>query len=316
MKIQTIKTKDGYFVSTPIVNGCGRPLEKLVFNRKKLEPTWKPNWYKLDAIDVEVEQIVPEKKTLIGYNLKPEYVATEAMPQKVNQDFFGEEPYDHPLIGLYLPEYAIEPELYIDFSDYEFEIIGEVDGALVRNTISYPVYGAYPNSDGKNYTITNANTKLGLLDEITTPEILKDEVPCELSAEDSYKIIRAHVKDNIDPKVARISFDYEFCLGVEKRIPLVEKEKFIYDENAWSGFFGGRRKKPKMVTDYRVERKKMVYEVAPKPYQSYPVAKPFRGENAKNLKLNIDTFLEALMEEINRPVRDCPTCKGCGILES
>ena len=49
-------------------------------------------------------------------------------------------------------------------------------------------------------------------------------------------------------------------------------------------------------------------------YEGYPEAPIFRGENARNLEENIKDYLEEIMKEINKPIKDCPTCKGDGIL--
>lgn len=301
---EVIKTSDGYFIKDAL---------GFVFDGEKPIQSWKRDWFKVKSVD-NVKKVIPEVKTVKGYILSDEYVSTEAMPKNVSKDFFGEEYWGHKLYSLYNPEYEVTPETTEDI-DYEVNVVAEIEGELVQHTIKFPVYGRYPNLDGKNWSVTNDRLKLGLLDEIITPDILQQERPCELSSEDSYKIIRTHIKDNIDPKVASITSDYEFCLTVEKRIPLAEKESYTVDEN-FTLF--GRKRKPKFVTKYKVERKTPIYKIAPKikgrVYEGYPEAPIFRGENAKNLEENIKDYLEEIMKEINKPIKDCPTCKGEGIL--
>lgn len=315
MKIQAIKTSDGFFIKEEEqTNYYQDNLKNIHFNRQVPESTWKRNWYKISDVHAKPEKYTPPAEKIIGYQLKDEYLPTEALPKKVEVDYFSG--WEDPKRAFYNSIFEKIPESY---EDVELEIIevAEVQGKLVHEKIFFPVYGKYPNSDGKSWTITNDQIKLGLLDEIITPEILKEERPCELSSADSYAIIRTHIKDNIDPKVAQITSDYDFCLTVEKRIPLAEKETYQVDENF--NFFSRRKRKPKIVTRCRVERKKEIYKIAPrlqgKVYDRYPEAPIFRGENARNLKQNINDYLTDLMKEINRPLKDCPNCKGEGVVE-
>lgn len=304
INFQVIKTSDGYFVKN--ANGY-------VFDGEKPKSTWKNGWFKVKSIN-SICKIVPEIKTVIGFRLSNDYAPTEAMPLEVKSSFFGEGYWNHKLYSLYEPNYEITPETTQEI-EFSIDIVAELDGELVEKTIKFPVYGRYPNSEGKNWSVTNDRLKLGLLDEIITPDILRQERPCELSTEDSYKIIRTYIKDNINPKVAEITSDYDFCLTVNKRIPLATKEEYKVDEN-FSLF--GKRKKPKFVTKYRVERKKEIYKIAPRidgeVYQGYPEAPSFRGENAKNLEDNIKEYLEEIITEINKPMRDCHICKGEGVI--
>jgi len=51
-----------------------------------------------------------------------------------------------------------------------------------------------------------------LLDELQLPDILLPLRPSGLTSLQTYKIIRKHVQDNINPKAAIITSDYNFCL--------------------------------------------------------------------------------------------------------
>lgn len=315
MKIQAIKTADGYFIKDVDAKDYSNDLLKYIhFGKKAPEVSWKRFWYKVDDVYAKAEKYTPPTKKLVGYVLKSEYAPTEALPKDVHLEFFS--CYEDSRRGLYDSVYEDVPDSYEDVN-VEINVVAELDGKLIHERIFFPVYGKYPNSDGKSFTITNDHIKLGLLDEITTPEILKEERPCELDSAKSFAIIRTHIKDNINPKVAEITSDYGFCLTVSKRISLAEKEEYKVDENF--SLFSRRKRKPRFVTKYRVERKKEIYKIAPridgKVYDKYPEAPIFRGENARNLKANIDEYLTNLMEEINRPLVDCPHCKGEGVIE-
>jgi hypothetical protein len=49
-------------------------------------------------------------------------------------------------------------------------------------------------------------------------------------------------------------------------------------------------------------------------YAGYTIVDGFTGNNHKDLKLQIDTYLKELMEFINEPTRECEHCKGAGFI--
>ncbi|WP_157043497.1 hypothetical protein [Nitrobacter hamburgensis] len=279
--------------------------------------TWNREWFKVSSVEGrQVYRVTLATQRLSGYSLKPEFVATDAMPSSVGVDFFAysdDKQNNAHLRGLYEPTYEPVPEK-AEPIEIELEIIATVDGELVQKAMNFPVYGTYSH-EGKRWSVTEQSIQVSLLDRITAPSLLHQEVPCQLSSEDSFKIIRTHVKDNIDPKVAAITSDYDFCLTVQKKIKLAEPEPYTRDANF--SFFG-RRRKPRMVTDYRTERKLVVYETAPlrggEVYKGYTKTEPFTGHNVQELKQNIEAYLKELMAEINKPLVDCPNCKGHGVM--
>ena len=48
-------------------------------------------------------------------------------------------------------------------------------------------------------------------------------------------------------------------------------------------------------------------------YEKY-VTPEFRGENYEDLMFNIKQYCKEIVELINEPVKDCPHCKGRGVL--
>jgi hypothetical protein len=151
--------------------------------------------------------------------------------------------------------------------------------------------------------------KYSLLDRITTHPVLLPTKQCYLTKEESYKIIRNHVKTNIDPRYARVTSDYDFCFAVEKVIELHKPYEYTVNVNA-----AYSRRKPKYEKRYNTTKSVKVYEVAPKVYNSYPIVEPFSGKDYDDLKKNIDEFLHNLMEMINEPVVECEHCKGRGVI--
>jgi len=153
-----------------------------------------------------------------------------------------------------------------------------------------------------------------LLDELQLPDILLPLRPSGLTSLQTYKIIRKHVQDNINPKAAIITSDYNFCFTVQRKIN-IEPIKYTYDAN--NSIFNKRKRKQKIVTAYRNDRKVVLFEMTNDKdnYQGYTPIQGFHGNNIKELKENIDRYLSELMEIINKETKDCPLCGGHGIIE-
>ena len=162
-------------------------------------------------------------------------------------------------------------------------------------------------------SVSSDNIHHQLIDQLLFPQPLLQERPCELSPTDSYRIIREYVKQHIDFNVARITSDYDFCFTVTKIIPLSETITFTVDVN--NSYFQKRKRKPKYEQRFRSRREVTIFEAAPKPYQKYPVVSGFRGETQDDLRENIETYLVDLIAFINKPVTDCPHCKGLGVID-
>ena len=153
--------------------------------------------------------------------------------------------------------------------------------------------------------------------KIFFPKVLLPTRPCKLSSYQSYQIIRNHIKDNINPKYAEITSDYDFCLSVAKKIRLAEKEPYEVDTN--NSLFSERKRKPKYETRYRTDRTIVAYETAPlkdnSVYKGYTKTEGFEAANYRELEEKIKTFLADLMEVINEPLVDCSHCKGQGVVK-
>ncbi len=53
---------------------------------------------------------------------------------------------------------------------------------------------------------------------------------------------------------------------------------------------------------------------SPEGYKGYTPIKSFEGKNEIDLKTQINSYLKELMDVINEPLRECPTCQGTGIV--
>lgn len=148
------------------------------------------------------------------------------------------------------------------------------------------------------------------IERILTPEFLLHERPCQLSPGQVYSIVRNWIKLNINPKAAFISSDYDFCFTVKRRIaikPLTIKTE-IKKQN------GRSYASPKFNTKTQLHKEEVLFEMAPKGYQSYPVIEQWHASSLKEMAAQLKSYLDALMEEINTEAEECSHCKGLGAI--
>lgn len=273
-------------------------LTTFIFDCGEAKETNKKGWYELPCLPKTLQRKISPLPIISHYKLKDGFVSTDKLPESVSVDFFKydddiEEYSNSEIKGLY--EAVLEKkEPYLENIEFEIATI------------------AHKNS---NWKFVNAppNVQHHLLDEITKhPAVLQDE-RCFLSTEESYKRIREFVKTNINPRVAYVSSDYDFHFEVSKKIQLHEKEEYKRCTNIFA-------KRPKYVKDYRLDRKISIYDIIPKEEtrKSYSehshVAPKFEGANYEDLEANIKNYLNELIEKINEPLKDCPHCKGRGVV--
>ncbi|MGM9987354.1 MAG: hypothetical protein ACI35O_09020 [Bacillaceae bacterium] len=291
LKLMIIKTNSNVYVSDNIKGDSyfNSRIGHLYFDGKLPEESYKKDWFIIDKVPEKIEKKKAAKRVNQRYELKEGFSETDLTPKVVSFTDMNEDSDFYEVKGLYDYKYELEDEGFENV-DFELHTVEEVDGDFKITKNEY-------------------NLQYNLLDRITTHPVLLPTKPCKLSSEETYKIIRAYVKNYIDPKYAVITSDYDFCFTVQKRIELYEPEKYSVNVNALHS-----RRKPKYETRYRKERKTVVYEAAPKPYQSYTVVEPFTGDNLEDLKNKIDTYLKELIAYINEPVVDCECCKGRGVV--
>lgn len=291
LKLMIIKTKDKVFVSDN-VKGAGyfhTQLSKLLFDGAEVKETFNKDWFEINQIPIEITERKPAKEVNHRYELKEGFNETELTPKVIHARYIDEDSEYYEVKGLYDRKYETE-EAGFEIVPFEIHQIEEVEG---------------------NFEITKNqyNPQYNLLDRIQTHPALLALKPCELTKEESYKIIRSHVKANIDPKYARISSDYDFCFTVEKVIDLYQPESYTVNLNS-----SYPRRKPKYETRFKNVKTMKIYEAAPKAYNSYPVVESFVGNNLEDLESNIELFLDELMEKINEPIKECECCKGRGVI--
>jgi hypothetical protein len=326
MKINfiAIKTNDGYYFTdninnkryydTKIIN------EKLKFDGEIPKKSFHPDWFIIKNfpkvittekyqpdINKRFELKDPDTFKNLPKIIKLEDVLIEKECNKNNWEEKYTEDFENKR-GLY--EYKSDPQPPEDIPiDFEFVIIGEMKKISGKVPFKYKIQKTQYEFEG-TIDLTNNDIVKNLIDKIVTPTILHHTLPSRLTSHDTYKIIRQYIKQNIDLNYAVITSDYNFCFTVEKLIELNEIEEYIVNKNILT------KRKPKYIKQYRKSRKVPIFEMtwSPECYRGYTPIKGFEGKNEKDLKIKIDKYLKDLINEINKPLIECPHCKGEGVI--
>ena len=322
--IEAIKTDVCYFLresrdNYTYYNGSAgvSGLDHFLFDGKKLERSHNPSWCKILKVPKKIEEEVSQPNINHRYELIDKTLKSSKFPlvlEKDNITYMNDEGYTQ-----WKQEYSQLQSLYAEISDtqpnimintpFEFKIVMEFDNIKEYGGFSYPVQKGRWESDGF-YPLTEKYVQHQEIDTILFPDIILPARESHLTSEQTYKIIRKHVQDNINGKYAHITSDYDFCFTVKKKIPLAVKEP--YQKNI--ARYGARE--PKYVTDYRHCREIQVFEMTHQivKYNNYTIVEGFKGNNVEELKENIDNYLRDLMDKINSPLHDCPNCNGVGVI--
>jgi len=330
-KVVWYKSEDGIYVSKPTFNYTGNRdrINVALINDKVPTDTHLYGWQFVEG-ETELKSL-KDKKTgpicNIRYELINPSLAGDKIPlvltdKQVNEEEDWEdddEPYSwhnpefNSLRSLYERKYDREPAFFVEVP-FEAEYLGEILADNVNNisNATYKINRGHYASDGFQDINIKDVVKYYELEQMLVSDLLLHNRPCYLDSPTTYKIVRNYIKDNINPKTAIVSSDYDFCFTVEKKIsvkPWVNRREILTSR--------GKSYRPLKFTSSNVEYKKIkVFEMtnSKDKYQGYSVIDGFKGDNLKNLIDNIKLFLDELLEFINQEVSECEHCKGTGHL--
>jgi len=312
IKLIGIKTNNGYLISDNVENKNyhSTRIDSLIINDSEPIKTFKNAWFRTESKPHKIQTLIKQEpqnqrwelkdKSLIG-KFKEIYLANEVMEDYDYSDDFIE------IKGLYEFKKDILPDI---LQDLEFEILEILEIEEFKEPVGFKYKRSGQWSNQKYPDVTEMDVKYDLVSQLLNPSIILHEHPCRLSVKESYDIVRAHVKENINPKVSEITSDYDFCFTVKKKIPLAKPYKYEFDANSLSS----RKKKPKIETRIVDKKSVEIFEMCHAKYGGYTPINPFLGESLEDLKMNIDSYLENLMLIINEPVRECSNCSGAGVV--
>lgn len=327
VKLTYYKTNKGLLVANAAMNyGTVRSTLRTnaLINNKPLLPTFSDVWY---LVEDETEITSYKEKdsdanVLSYYALKDAEMEIEGkIPFRLHPDDIGEY-YDEDqeeklwknyssIQSLYEPKYSRVIGGYEEI-EFEAECKGEVQGDIskpVETTFSVIHEGAWGAKTVKPVQIDKI-VHYGELDKILTPEFALHTKPCALTTKQTYDIIRTFVKDNIDPKQAIITSDYDFCFTVKKKVALKPWVKNTEVKKANGKSYRSPKFKTQTVDHKQVELFEMCHEA--KGYQSYTPIKGFTGSSLEGLVDTVKNYLQDLIEYINMPVAECQHCGGTG----
>ena len=322
LELIAIKTKDGkYYIAK---RNESRFNSEFLFDGKKLKPTFDEHWFRVDSKPKKITRMVSQSNINHRYQIQDNSMISDKL-----KEFFEREEVAVSNDGFccwnWIPSMEKYESLYREVSDeqpdkeeewdFDLEILLEISKIVEPSKMNYRIQ-----PDNRDWqcnrppTVTADNIHYQPLDKMIFPDLILPQCKCKLSSKDTYKIVRAFVKDNIDPRLAEITSDYDFCFTVKRRIKLAEIENYTVDVN--NTFLSGQRKrKPKYVTKQKIDHTETCFEMtnAVDKYKSYTVIEGFSAENQKELKEKIDNYCQNLIEFINTEMHDCKYCKGLGI---
>ena len=319
VNFKVIKFNNGCFIAnSESYSSYNSQVANLFFDGVKALSSCKKDWYKLDKVPTTVSQQGYAKSINHRYELKE--TVTFDLPKSYTRDEFacnleGEwiaRPEFEDVFSLYKEVHDVEPAQLEEVKFY-LDVIAKYNCDLVEpnDTSSFSYLALMPGAyNTQTVKVTDKSVEYVLINELTTPDMFIDNTPCCLNAEHTYGIIRSYIKQHIDNTWATLT-DYNFCLTVNKNIRLENTETYHVLET----ILGKSKKKPKTLTKYRDKRTITIFECCPKPYEKHTVVTPFKGNSLQDLKDNIDTYLLNLITEINKPLVDCPHCKGLGVVD-
>ncbi len=319
LKIKAIKTDVGYYCQADFSRSPfdSHSLQNYFFDGKKAETTFNKAWAKIPSIPKKVEKEESQPKINYRYELIDKTLKSKKFPLVLEKAKVTEQNCDGyyvwkteyaQLQSLYEEKADEQPNLMVDVP-FEFNVVLEMDNIKEYGGFSYPAQRTRWANEGF-YPLTHDSVQHDLIDTIIFPDIVLPARRSELTSEQTYKVVRKHIQDNINPKYAHITSDYDFCFTVKKKIPLAKKTP--YQKNI--ARYGAR--KAKYITDYRENREIEIFAMthAGSNYNGYTAIEGLKGNNIEELKENIDNYLKDLMDKINEPVVDCKCCLGKGVV--
>jgi len=297
----------------------------LINGKPLVESEHKSDWYFLEG-ESEITSI--KKNQSGGYGevswvLRDESTHIEGVIPKVltpieadeiDEDcdwYIGSESKYYAYRGLYHRVKDRLPDVMIDV-EYEVDYKGTIEHTLVENNFKDMKVRVITKNFYSDKVVENNITSVAHyyeLEELLTPDLVLHNRPCYINQDNTYNIVRNYIKENINPKYARVSADYDFCLTVKK---LIHIKPFVKSTETKKSN-GRSYAKPKFKTQTISTKEVEIFEMCPsKKYNTYTPIDGFKGDSLADLVENMKLYLGTLMDTINAPVHECESCGGLG----
>lgn len=314
LTIYAIETPKGYYISDKPSNDSYSNetiLKNKLYDGIKPLPSFKSDWVFIQNKPTKVSHFEKQPNANYRFILKDDSLVSSKLPLEIKR----EDACNKATCGEYVwkDEWAMYSSLYELISDpmpeaeiideFNFVILLSCDNITAPPDFEYRIkdrYDSYSHKDVEQ-NISNRNLHHQALEKIIFPSLLIHNTPCELNTKDTFEIVRRYVKDNIDPKVACISSDWDKSFEVSKRLPITKPYQTSYTQK-------GRGRKSAVSYTTISEKKCKIFVMN-------DTSKSFTGISEEDLKNQLDTYLKNLMEDINEPLKECPCCKGSGVIK-
>jgi hypothetical protein len=282
-------------------------------------------WYHLDCELKNFRVSKPSTQKQVGWKLKNPEIASEKIPAMLSMDDLTQHLDDDgdlehagkyaSIASLYSPEVMTLPE---EIEPIEVELVKLRD--LEVENYNAPTAMKFQYRDG-NYSDPIREGDLSAvavfsdIERMLTPEFLLHTRPCTLTSQQVYKIVRAHIQNNIDGKVARITSNYDFCFEVQRVVqhkPVeIKREKLTASLKSY--------RPPRFTTSVSTNKLVKLFSMtwagagkSTKGYGDYPIIDGWKADSLQELYDNMQQYLSDLMQEINKPAVECSHCNGTG----
>lgn len=321
VQFNAIQTNDGFYIQISTGNHVYFSSGYL-FDGVAAEKTFHKDWGFIKNKPEKVAKIQGKEYINQRYELKDSSIAEKlSIPVVIYIDgknlfkdsdgnlIFSENLNQYKSLYQYKVDECVPEPLEVEFNFNIITVIDKIINAELELNFKYPVYRTQWSSDGTR--VFNANEiKHYLIEEILYPDIVLPSRPCYLSSKQVYDIVRLHVITHINPKVAKITSDYDFCFTVKKMVELHKPESYRVDVSSL------KSKKPKWEERFRNYREVEVFEMTHDQvnYNKYTPINSITAANHEELKKILDKLLDGIMQKINQPVKECCNCGGTGVL--
>ncbi len=316
IKIIVIKTNQGFLITDNVRNEThfNSSIPNFLFDGEPVKNTFKRDWFKVKTKPEKIEKSVAQPPINKRWELKPEFVNSGFKKIWLYSEVFNKN-------SDVLEEFNNVKSLYEYKEEKQSNVLENVDfewEEVIQIQIDFKEPQGFCYAVFKSSYITEKNLQYDFLTEILTPPVFLHTQPCKLSSKQTYDIIRAFIKNHINPQVAEITSDYDFCFTVCKKIPLAKPHSFKVDVN--NSIFNKKKKKPKYETRFVTVKKTEIFEMTHAEfkggYKGYTLIEPFQAENQEAMKEYIDEYLNNLIAVINEPLCECDKCNGTGVLKT
>lgn len=327
--IYCIKTKNEWYLSDTVKTSYGsHGLGNLYFNDEKPENTFDKSWVSVKSKPNKIHKLVSQPNINYRYELKSDLpisseiikslkkvVKREDVSEYIDDEYtWALKDEDFKLISNFYELKVDKQDPKEELIEFQLEVLTEIE---IFESIEYKEYRVL--SD-RNWTHKGTRVlkfeniiKNYLVDEMLVPSILLKDKPCQIDGNALYEIVRQHIKDNINPKVAEITTNYSFCFTVKKKINLSKPYTTQHEILTKAGkSYRSPKYRKKLHTSKEIE----IFEMTPprEKYRKYTVLSGLRGDNHDDLQKNLDLYLEELISVINEPLQVCDCCNGTGVV--